>query len=313
MNELQKSFIQNGASFLMHYNHNHDKLGRFAKSTLFVSGSSKTQSKDSGYYRKKLPRQVRKELKSSMKSGDRIIVGDAPGIDRQVQDYLNKKKYGNVEVYGPGKEVRYSANSNWKTNAVDSKHPKGSKEWLAEKDKVMSKEADKGLAVVLDEGSRATRNNIDRLSSEGKDVSVFQISKDGKKKDIKIDNEQLESSWHNVYKQTEELAKINLNYDLKNNQADLYDWRDAFKKGYYIDDIPKKEQEKYRKREAEYYLKYQKMYDNNLSTYVDEHKPPLDYPSYNQDSVVMYAFDQAVSEAIYDPVGMEGRRKYKKE
>ena len=32
MNEMQKSFIQNGTSFLMHYNHNHDKLGRFARS-----------------------------------------------------------------------------------------------------------------------------------------------------------------------------------------------------------------------------------------------------------------------------------------
>lgn len=32
MNELWKSFIENSSSFLVHYNHNHDKLGRFAKS-----------------------------------------------------------------------------------------------------------------------------------------------------------------------------------------------------------------------------------------------------------------------------------------
>lgn len=32
MNELQKSFIENSSSFLIHYNHNHDKLGRFARS-----------------------------------------------------------------------------------------------------------------------------------------------------------------------------------------------------------------------------------------------------------------------------------------
>lgn len=30
MNELQKSFIDNGSSFLMHYNHNHSKVnGQF--------------------------------------------------------------------------------------------------------------------------------------------------------------------------------------------------------------------------------------------------------------------------------------------
>lgn len=40
MNELQKSFIDNTISFLCHYNHNHDKLGRFAKSAnSFVNGS----------------------------------------------------------------------------------------------------------------------------------------------------------------------------------------------------------------------------------------------------------------------------------
>ena len=35
--------------------------------TVFVSGSSKTQDKNSGYYRRNLPKEVRKELKSHMK------------------------------------------------------------------------------------------------------------------------------------------------------------------------------------------------------------------------------------------------------
>ena len=78
--------------------------------TVFVSGSSKTQSKDSPYYRKKLPKAIRSEIRKSMRNGDKILVGDAPGIDRQVQDYLKKKHYKNVEIYGPGKQVRYSAN-----------------------------------------------------------------------------------------------------------------------------------------------------------------------------------------------------------
>lgn len=149
----------------------------------FVSGSSKTQTKDSGYYRKNLPRQIRRELKNRMKRGDIIIVGDAPGIDRQVQNYLNKKRYKNVEVYGPGKSVRYSANKKWKTNPIDSSFEIGSKEWLAKKDIVMTTRATEGIAVVLDEGSRATRNNVDRLISQNKDVKVFELSRDGKRKD----------------------------------------------------------------------------------------------------------------------------------
>lgn len=152
--------------------------------TLFVSGSSKTQFKDSGYYRKKLPRKIRKELKSSMRNKDKIIVGDAPGIDRQVQDYLKKKHYDNVEIYGPGKQVRYTANEKWKTKPIDApEFEEGSKEWLAKKDVAMTNAATKGLAIVLDEGSKATRKNIERLIQQNKDVKIYQLDAKGKRYD----------------------------------------------------------------------------------------------------------------------------------
>lgn len=149
--------------------------------TVFVSGSSKTQFKDSGYYRRKLPKAIRNELDNHMRRGNRVIVGDAPGIDRQVQDYLKKKRYSNVEIYGPGKQVRYSANKKWKTNPIDApEFEVGSKEWLAKKDIAMTKVSDLGLAVVLDEGAAATRKNVARLIEQNKDVKVYELSKDGK-------------------------------------------------------------------------------------------------------------------------------------
>ena len=40
MNEIQKKFIESPGRYLMHYNHNHDKLGRFARSN-GSSGSTK--------------------------------------------------------------------------------------------------------------------------------------------------------------------------------------------------------------------------------------------------------------------------------
>ena len=119
-----------------------------------------------------------------MKSGNKVVVGDAPGVDRQVQDYLKKKKYSNVEVYGPGKQVRYSANKKWKTNPIDApEFEVGSKEWLAKKDIAMTKVSDLGLAVVLDEGAKATRKNVERLIEQNKDVKVYELSKNGKKYD----------------------------------------------------------------------------------------------------------------------------------
>ena len=304
MDKNQKSFIENGPSFLMHYNHNHDKLGRFARSTLFVSGSSKTQNKDSEYYRRKLPKQVRKELKEAMRNGDKIIVGDAPGVDRQVQDYLKVKGYKDVEIYGPGKQVRYSANPDWKTNAIDSKHPECSKEWLAEKDKVMAKRADKGIAVILDEGSRATRNNIDRLSSEGKDVSVFQLSSEGKKQDRKVTDDETHSQWDWVSARSKDLVKDNLRYELKNHPSDLVDWKNAYEKGYLSTgtSISKKDLEKYRKEEAQYYLKYKKKYDKQVSYFVDNNRPAKNMQEYSTEEIYDYAYDDAVRDLIWSPV-----------
>lgn len=145
--------------------------------TTFISDSSKTQDKNSEYYRKRLPKPIRKEIKSYIKNKDKIIVGDAPGIDRQVQDYLNKKHYKNVEVYGPGKQLRYLANKNWKAKPIDApEFEPGSKEWLAKKDKVMQKVCSRGLAVVLENGgASATRKNVQKLIEDKKDVKVYEL------------------------------------------------------------------------------------------------------------------------------------------
>lgn len=159
-----------------------------AKNTdvVFISGSSKTQDKKSGYYRKTLPKEVIKELKSYIKAMDTIIVGDAPGIDRQVQQFLNQYGYMNVEIYGPGTQVRYSANKKWKTNPInDLDHEPMSKEWLAKKDVAMTNAATKGLAIILDEGASATRKNATRLQDQHKDVKVYSINR--KKKDSWVD------------------------------------------------------------------------------------------------------------------------------
>lgn len=157
------------------------------RKTVFVSGSSKTQSEDSEYYRKELPKEIKRELKDHIKNGDKILVGDAPGIDRQVQEYLKKKNYDGVEVYGPGKQVRYSADEKWKTHPIDApEFEEGSKEWLAKKDKAMADAADEGLAIVIPNGASATRKNVDRLLADNKDVMLFELNANGKDRWIPV-------------------------------------------------------------------------------------------------------------------------------
>lgn len=64
--------------------------------------------------------------------------------------------------------------------------PEGSKEWLAKKDIEMSKDADSGIAVILDSGAAATRRNIDRLLQQNKDVYVYELSSRGRASDRSV-------------------------------------------------------------------------------------------------------------------------------
>lgn len=169
------------------------ELGKKRKKSVFISGSSKTQFDDNPYYRKKLPKQITDEIDKYVKDKKKILVGDAPGIDRQVQDYLNKIGYDDVEIYGPGKNVRYSANMNWKQNPIDApEFEEMSPEWLRKKDIAMTNNADEGLAVILDQGAQATRNNITRLLDQNKNVKVYELNNFGDSWDRWLDDKEIQ-------------------------------------------------------------------------------------------------------------------------
>ncbi len=145
--------------------------------SVFISGTTKT-SEDGLYKRDKLPDKISKEIDKYITEGRKILVGDAPGIDSQVQDYLSGKNYKNVEVFVSGDEVRKMAGEklDWTVNNIDGENfEKYSKEWRAVKDKAMNSVASEGLAVVIKNGSGATRNNISRFIDAGKKVSVYQL------------------------------------------------------------------------------------------------------------------------------------------
>lgn len=160
---------------------NSETLARYKRDkhrVVFISGSSKTQDENSNFYRKELPVPIKKNLDEYIRDGAKILVGDAPGIDRQVQNYLKSKKYKNVNVFGPGKDVRYIADKNWKRRTVNVPNSSEySAEWLAGKDLLMSKLATEGLAIVLpDGGAKATRKNVERLIANNKDVKVYELN-----------------------------------------------------------------------------------------------------------------------------------------
>lgn len=148
---------------------------------VFISGTSKIKLKDSGYYRKSLPKEVTSKVDQYMKDNNHILIGDAPGIDTEVQKYLAKKGYRNVTVYtiSEGKPRSY-----WDDGSLGwgIKKVKGTEQ--VDKDKAMSKDAHTGFAVILEDGAKATRNNIERMQKSDKDVEVVQLNKDGSTSEI---------------------------------------------------------------------------------------------------------------------------------
>lgn len=153
------------------------EAGKARYNSVFVSGSSKTTDPNSGYYRKELPDEIKSTLDKYVKNKNHIIVGDAPGIDTQVQEYLNNKKYENVSIYTTSKEPRHLANKNWKIHIINTYGlDPNSKEGLLMKDIAMTNAAKKGFAVILENGgASATRKNVERLIDQNKNVKVFML------------------------------------------------------------------------------------------------------------------------------------------
>ena len=143
---------------------------------VFISGTSKIKLKGSEYYRKSLPKEITSKIDSYMKDNNHILIGDAPGIDTEVQKYLAKKGYRNVTVYTISKD---KPRSYWDDGHLGwgIKNVEGTEQ--VDKDKAMSKDAHTGFAVILEDGAKATRNNVDRMRKDDKDVEVFTLSKDG--------------------------------------------------------------------------------------------------------------------------------------
>lgn len=111
-----------------------------------------------------------------------VLVGDAPGVDLSVQEYLRNLCADNVLIYCSGGQPRNNVNS-WPVRAVVATSKEGTRDFFAAKDKAMAKDADFGL-MVWDKKSTGTLSNIIEMLRLGKKVAVY-LNKDEKFMDIK--------------------------------------------------------------------------------------------------------------------------------
>jgi hypothetical protein len=105
-----------------------------------------------------------------------ILVGDAAGADKAVQQYLNAKGYRGIEVFCSGDECRNNV-GNWPLRSVAVESRKRDFDFYAAKDQLMAREADSGL-MIWDGKSAGTLMNALRLVRQGKQVAIFEAQHD---------------------------------------------------------------------------------------------------------------------------------------
>ena len=130
-------------------------------------------------YDRRIPKRVQNELDACMKANSKIIVGDAPGADTRVQDYLAEKKYKNVEVYTTDAKVRNNV-GNWKVKKISSNGYTDEREIRRQKDIAMTNAATRGFAISSDDDrpESATSLNIQRMKDQGKQIDLYDFKKD---------------------------------------------------------------------------------------------------------------------------------------
>lgn len=138
---------------------------------VFVSGKVK--------FDEPIPGTVKRELDNVVAAKSKIIIGDAPGADTRVQDYLSSVGYRNVTVYTTDDRVRNNV-GNWTVKKISGNGKETEREVRAQKDIAMSNAATKGIAISSDDdrADSATSLNIKRLIESNKSVQFYDFKKD---------------------------------------------------------------------------------------------------------------------------------------
>lgn len=133
-----------------------------APTRVFVAGSRKISW---------LPVEVKQRIDTIIEKGFQVLVGDANGADKAVQQYLADKAYRNVVVHCTENGCRNNVGQ-WPSRHVPA--PRGARgfDYYSVKDMAMAEVAEFGL-MLWDGKSKGTINNIVNLSRRSRPVVVY--------------------------------------------------------------------------------------------------------------------------------------------
>lgn len=118
-----------------------------------------------------LDKTVEKRLYNIIKNNITVLVGDANGIDKSIQQYFYTQNYKDVLVYASQGKARNNIGK-WPVESVEvADNVKGFDFYVA-KDIKMAENADYGL-MLWNGKSKGTLNNIINLAKQRKKVLVY--------------------------------------------------------------------------------------------------------------------------------------------
>lgn len=123
---------------------------------------------------KTLNTDVKNRIENIMKENFNIIVGDANGVDKQVQQFCFDKQYPMIKVFASNGKARNNIGQ-WEVNNVEVDPKVKGFDFYAAKDLEMVNMADYGF-MIWNSKSKGTLNNIYNLVSLNKKVLVYLTS-----------------------------------------------------------------------------------------------------------------------------------------
>lgn len=120
---------------------------------------------------KTLNSNVKKRIENIINQNFNIIVGDANGVDKQVQQFCFEHQYTSVTVFASNGKARNNVGG-WEVNNVEVDPTVKGFDFYVVKDLAMVKSADYGF-MIWNGKSKGTLNNIYNLVKLNKKVLVY--------------------------------------------------------------------------------------------------------------------------------------------
>jgi hypothetical protein len=119
----------------------------------------------------KLNEAIKARLQGICEKGYDILIGDANGADKAIQQYFSDVNYPNVTIYASNGKARNNT-GNWQVEAVPVPANVRGFDFYAMKDKAMAANADYGF-MIWNGKSKGTLSNIINLLNQEKKTLIY--------------------------------------------------------------------------------------------------------------------------------------------